>query len=107
DQNEQTGLYGATGAMRVWSQMFSRLPTAPLRVDGKGLEWASVVATHSTDADCAGARRFAFAEGYAPPWQPCYREPPPVEEGGGWREWFGFGRARDPATEPQPAGSNP
>ena len=107
DQNEQTGLYGATGAMRVWSEMFSRLPSAPLRVGGKGLEWASVVDTYSTDADCAGARRFAFAEGYAPPWQSCHPEPPPTEESGGWREWFGIGRARDPATEPPPSGSNP
>jgi membrane peptidoglycan carboxypeptidase len=30
DQNEQTGLYGATGAMRVWSGLFSRLPSAPI-----------------------------------------------------------------------------
>ncbi|TGR94311.1 penicillin-binding protein 1B, partial [Mesorhizobium sp. M1C.F.Ca.ET.188.01.1.1] len=32
DQNEQAGLYGATGAMRVWSGIFQRLPSAPLRV---------------------------------------------------------------------------
>src|SRR5690606_5764415 len=37
DQNEQTGLYGATGAMRVWSAMFSRLPSAALKVGGQGL----------------------------------------------------------------------
>ncbi|MBJ6985368.1 penicillin-binding protein 1B [Luteimonas sp. MC1750] len=104
DRNEQTGLYGATGAMRVWSATFARLPSAPLRVDAKGLEWTWVVAGHSTDAGCAGARRFAFAEGFAPPWQPCVIAPPPAEDasGGGWREWFGFGSGRDPATEPPP-----
>ena len=102
DRNEQTGLYGATGAMRVWSAMFSKLPTAPLRVGGTGLEWSWVVGTASTDADCEGARRFAFAEGQSPAWEPCVREPPPEESSGGWREWFGFGR-RDPATEPQPS----
>ena len=102
DRNEQTGLYGATGAMRVWSAMFGRLPSAPLRVQGKGLEWAWVVDGHSTDADCEGARRFAFAEGFAPPWQPCVIEPPPEESSGGWREWFGFGRSRDADGETQP-----
>ncbi|MEN1960883.1 penicillin-binding protein 1B [Luteimonas sp. MJ246] len=104
DQNEQTGLYGATGAMRVWSAMFKQLPTAPLRVGGKGLEWSWVVAGNSTDAGCPGARRYAFAEGFAPPWQPCVREPPPEEQSsGGWRDWFGIGRGDDPATAPQPA----
>ncbi|MET0549260.1 MAG: penicillin-binding protein 1B, partial [Xanthomonas sp.] len=39
DQNEQTGLYGGTGAMRVWSGLFARLPTAPLKVSDKGLDW--------------------------------------------------------------------
>ena len=108
DQNEQTGLYGATGAMRVWSATFARLPSAPLKVDPKGLEWAWVVGANSTDADCEGARRFAFAQGFAPPWQPCVIAPPPVEEsGGGWREWFGFGRGRDPATEPPPPPPQP
>ncbi len=108
DKNEQTGLYGATGAMRVWSATFARLPSAPLRVQAKGLEWSWVVGNHSTDADCAGARRFAFAEGFAPPWQPCVVAPPPEEESsGGWREWFGFGRGRDPATGPQPATDEP
>src|SRR5690606_10506049 len=104
DQNEQTGLYGATGAMRVWSAMFKQLPTAPLRVGGKGLEWSWVVAGNSTDAGCPGARRYAFAEGFAPPWQPCVREPPPEEQSsGGWRDWFGIGRGDEPATAPQPA----
>ena len=31
DENEPTGLYGATGAMRVWSALFTKLPTAPLQ----------------------------------------------------------------------------
>ena len=43
DQNETTGLYGATGAMRVWSGMFARLPSAPLKVGDKGLDWQWVV----------------------------------------------------------------
>src|SRR5690606_2658172 len=99
DRNEQTGLYGATGAMRVWSALFKRLPSASLRVAGQGREWGWVVGSHATDADCEGARRFAFTSGFAPPWQPCVREVPVEEESssGGWREWFGFGRSRDSA----------
>ena len=36
DQNEPTGLYGATGAMRVWSALFTKLPSAPLNVGSAG-----------------------------------------------------------------------
>ncbi len=105
DRNEMTGLYGATGAMRVWSGLFGRLPTAPLDVGDRGLDWQWVVRNNSTDAGCPGARRFPFVQGFAPPYQPCvlqevdpYREQ--ESDGGGWREWFGFGdrASQDPAT---------
>ncbi|MDI9238896.1 penicillin-binding protein 1B [Lysobacter sp. LF1] len=92
DQNKETGLYGATGAMRVWSAIFSRLPTAPLEVGSKGIDWQWTIASNTTDADCAGARRFAFVAGFAPPYAPCPAPEPVAEEGGGWREWFGFGK---------------
>jgi penicillin-binding protein 1B len=71
DQNAPTGLYGATGAMRVWSGLFSRLPTAPLQVGGKGIDWQWVIDSHTTDAGCPGARRIGFVAGFAPPYQPC------------------------------------
>ncbi|RBF28723.1 penicillin-binding protein 1B, partial [Xanthomonas oryzae pv. oryzae] len=45
DQNAETGLYGATGAMRVWSSIFARLPSAPLKVSGRGLDWQWVDAS--------------------------------------------------------------
>ncbi|MCW5581406.1 MAG: penicillin-binding protein 1B [Luteimonas sp.] len=103
DQNEQTGLYGATGAMRVWSGIFTRLPSAPLRVGDKGLDWQWVLQSNTTDAECPGARRFAFVAGFAPPYQACSYGTPeafgePQAQSRGWREWFGFGR-----REPQPA----
>ncbi len=104
DQNKETGLYGATGAMRVWSGIFSRLPSTPLQVGSKGIDWQWVARTNSTDAGCPGARRFAFVAGFAPPYTPCVAAPPPQEESGGWRDWFGWGNdeaPRDPATEPQ------
>ena len=109
DQNKETGLYGATGAMRVWSGIFSRLPSKPLEVGSKGIDWRWVNASSSTDAGCPGARRFAFVAGFAPPHTPCLSAPPQEQEqDGGWRDWFGWGEddaPRDPATqtEPQPA----
>jgi penicillin-binding protein 1B len=121
DQNQATGLYGATGGMRVWSNLFARLPSAPLEVDNKGIEWAWVWQSYTTDPGCPGARRFPFAKGYVPAHQPCaYLQPPPnpwgedgyaepgeegAEESGerrrSWRDWFGFGRRDDDAQERQ------
>jgi len=108
DQNRPTGLYGATGAMRVWSGLFARLPSVPLRVPDKGLDWQWVAQSNATDAGCPGARRFAFVDGFAPAFQSCvYADPDPYyenqqraeEQGGGWREFFGFGD-RDAPLDP-------
>ena len=113
DQNEQTGLYGATGAMRVWSAIFARLPSAALQVGDDGLDWQWVIGSNTTDASCAGARRFPFVAGFAPAYRPCpapqpqYVEPSEEQgEGGGWREFFGF-RDRDRAARPEPDDSDP
>jgi penicillin-binding protein 1B len=115
DQNKPTGLYGATGAMRVWSSIFSHLPSAPLEVVPKGIDWEWIQGSHATDAGCPGARRFAFVAGFAPAYQSCYYvQPDPwyqqqeeededEGEGGGWRSWFGWGDRDDPAKrEPPP-----
>jgi penicillin-binding protein 1B len=117
DQNEPTGLYGATGAMRVWSGIFSRLPSAPLKVGSKGLDWQWVQGGSSTDPGCPDARQFAFVAGFAPPYQACTYADPYYQQqegedaddddsGGGWRSWFGWGDRQDPAKReppPQPA----
>ncbi|MCW4456205.1 penicillin-binding protein 1B [Flavobacterium sp. MXW15] len=115
DKNEQTGLYGATGAMRVWSGIFKHLPSSPLKVSGKGLDWQWVdgSGTATTDEGCPGARRFPFVVGYAPAYASC--APPQAlpeeggESGGGWRSWFGLDRKREaPADEPStPASAEP
>jgi penicillin-binding protein 1B len=128
DQNQPTGLYGATGAMKVWSGIFSRLPSAPLKVADKGLDWQWVVDSNSTDAACPDARRFAFVAGFAPPYRPCVYAAPganPDEQpgeapdaqsqgpqAGGWRNWFGLGRRagadqQQPAQPAQPAPPSP
>jgi len=109
DQNEQAGLYGATGSMRVWSGIFQRLPSAPLKVSNKGLDWQYVEAsgTATTDEACPGARRFPFVVGYTPAYVPCAAPSAVPEgeggeqsEGGGWRSWFGLEKKPEPAPEP-------
>ncbi|GAB2501773.1 penicillin-binding protein 1B [Lysobacter humi (ex Lee et al. 2017)] len=120
DANKATGLYGATGGMRVWSSLFARLPTSPLVVPDEGLDWRWMLGSDSTEAGCPGAERFPFARGYAPPQVPCPYSAPaapvdggdvPAEEapagesesgGGFWRNLFGGG---DPAkaAPPEPA----
>ena len=83
DENKQTGLYGATGGMRVWSDIFARLPSAPLQLDDEGIDWRPVDGRYSTDPGCPGSRRFPFVAGYAPPYRPCvYAPPAPVDEYG-------------------------
>ncbi|MCC7096240.1 MAG: penicillin-binding protein 1B [Thermomonas sp.] len=77
DQNRATGLYGATGGMRVWSEIFSRLPSAPLRLSNAGMDWRWVLDGQATDPDCPGARRYPFVVGHAPSYQPCQYPPPP------------------------------
>ncbi|MFZ5635658.1 MAG: penicillin-binding protein 1B [Pseudomonadota bacterium] len=99
DQNAPTGLYGATGAMRVWSGLFSRLPSAPLRLGGQGVDWQWVVDSHSTDPGCPGARRIGFVAGFVPPYQPCLLAEPEAVDGaegdegepGFWSRFFGIG----------------
>ena len=86
DQNEPTGLYGGTGAMRVWSALFKQLPSAPLDVGMSGLEWGWVDAAEfaTTEEDCEGARRYAFVGGYLPPEHvSCVKR--------SWLDWFRFG----------------
>jgi len=104
DQNKETGLYGATGAMRVWSSIFARLPSAPLQVGDEGIDWQWVINSNTTDASCAGARRFAFVKGFALPYAPCpMAEPAPEEEERrSWRDWFGLGDDDEDETQPAP-----
>ena len=86
DQNEPTGLYGATGAMRVWSALFTKLPSAPLNVGSAGLEygWVDAATFATTEENCEGARRYAFVAGFLPP-----EHVSCVDRS--WLDWFRFG----------------
>lgn len=68
DRNEATGLYGATGAMRVWQGLFTTLPSAPLQPGEQGIEWAYVAQGQyaTTESECTGARRYPFVAGFLP-----------------------------------------
>jgi len=68
DRNEATGLYGATGAMRVWQGLFNTLPSAALAPGEQGIEWAYVAQGEfaTTEAECVGARRYPFVAGFLP-----------------------------------------
>ena len=100
DKNQPTGLYGATGAMRVWSGLFTKLPTEPLRVTGQGIEWAWLdgAAYATTEADCPGARRAAFVSGYLPTEHKTCQQ-------SSWLDWFHLGGDGEQPPEP-PAQEN-
>ncbi len=102
DKNETTGLYGATGAMRVWSRLFQKIPSKPLRISGDGLEWAYLDSSRfaTTDDYCAGARRAVFVAGYLPSeYISCGEKP--VPESSSWLDWFTGGDSATPkAPEP-------
>jgi len=69
DDNKQTGLWGATGALRVWMSIFQKLPTQPLSPSpGSGVEfaWIDPQSGQGTQPDCPGARQYPFIAGYAP-----------------------------------------
>ena len=102
DKNESTGLYGATGAMRVWSRLFQKIPSKPLRISGDGLEWAYLDSSRfaTTDDYCAGARRAVFVAGYLPSeYISCGEKP--VPESSSWLDWFTGGDSATPKV-PEP-----
>ncbi|MGH8151586.1 MAG: penicillin-binding protein 1B [Rhodanobacteraceae bacterium] len=76
DDNKQTHLWGASGALRVWMNLFDKLPTTPLTTapgDGIQYAWIDPASGQGTLANCDGAQQFPFVDGYAPPVQDhCY-----------------------------------
>ncbi|HEY8009378.1 MAG TPA: penicillin-binding protein 1B, partial [Rudaea sp.] len=68
DDNKQTGLYGATGALQVWTALMRKLPSAPLSVPQDGLDqvYVNPQSGAQTDAQCPGARSLPFMAGFAP-----------------------------------------
>ncbi len=68
DDNKPTTLYGSTGALKVWIELFKRLPGRTLVVSDEGLEyaWIDAASGKRSDPACSGARELPFIAGYAP-----------------------------------------
>ena len=66
DDNKPSGLFGATGSLRAWQELFRKLPTKPLpAAPGSGLEMATIDPSNGkrTDAQCEGARTVPVVAG--------------------------------------------
>jgi len=84
DDNRPTGLFGSTGALKVWIDLFRRLPAQALLPPEDGIErvWINPENGRRSDAVCTGARELPFIAGYAP----SEREGCAMDR---IREWFG------------------
>jgi penicillin-binding protein 1B len=66
DDNKSTGLFGATGALRAWRDLFAKLPTQPLSAapgDGLEMAWINPADGKRTESQCTGARQFPVVAG--------------------------------------------
>ncbi|RCS31330.1 penicillin-binding protein 1B [Rhodanobacter denitrificans] len=66
DDNKPTTLFGATGGLRAWRDLFAKLPTTPLSVaPGEGLEmaWINPSSGKRTESQCAGAQQVPVIQG--------------------------------------------
>lgn len=69
DDNSQTGLYGASGAMRVWADLIGRLPAVPLTLaQPPGIHWVQAPnGPWLPAAQCPGGFGLPILDGGAPP----------------------------------------
>ncbi|TBR37113.1 MULTISPECIES: penicillin-binding protein 1B [Dyella] len=98
DDNKPSGLYGATGSLRAWQELFRKLPTRALPAEpGQGLEMAWIADGKRTDPQCGNARQLPVIAGTLPQ----------STEGCFWQRvqsWFGGGENTE---APAPANPEP
>lgn len=66
DDNKPSHLFGATGALRAWQELFRKLPSEPLSaVPGDGLEmaWINPSDGKRSDPQCSGAKQVPVIAG--------------------------------------------
>jgi penicillin-binding protein 1B len=66
DDNKPSHLFGATGALRAWQELFRKLPTQPLSAaPGEGLEmaWINPADGKRSDPQCEGAKQVPVIAG--------------------------------------------
>ena len=69
DDNKPTTLFGASGALRAWRDLFAKLPTEPLSpAPGQGLQmaWINPADGKPTDPQCEGAKQVPVVAGSLP-----------------------------------------
>ncbi|GAA0258108.1 penicillin-binding protein 1B [Rhodanobacter caeni] len=69
DDNKPAGLFGATGGLRAWRELFAKLPTRPLSsAPGSGLEmaWINPATGRRTEPQCNGAQQVPVVAGSLP-----------------------------------------
>ena len=81
DDNQAMGLTGTSGAMQVWGDLFSRIPSRSLEPQPpEGVEWLWIDAATGlrSEQGCPGALPLPFIAGSAPEaFAPCARAPVP------------------------------
>lgn len=103
DDNKPTTLFGASGGLRAWRDLFARLPTRPLSAaPGEGLEMAWVDPTNGkrTESQCEGAQQVPVVAGSLPAdTEGCFWQ--------GIQSLFGGGDQPPAAGSVQPADGTP
>ena len=86
DDNKPAHLFGATGALRIWRNLFAKLPTRPLSAapgEGLTMAWINPADGKPTEPQCAGAQQVPVVAGSLPG----------EVEGCFWQSLFGAGPA--------------
>ena len=103
DDNKPTVLFGATGALRAWRELFAKLPTKPLSTTpapGLELAWINPADGKPTQPSCQGARQFEVVSGSLPAdTEGCFWQ--------GVKSLFGGGEQPAAAGSAQPNAPNP
>ena len=101
DDNKPAHLFGATGALRIWRNLFAKLPTQPLSPapgDGLQMAWVNPADGKPTEPQCSGAKQVPVVSGSLSG----------DVEGCFWQSLFGGGNpAAPPAAGATGAGAAP
>jgi penicillin-binding protein 1B len=66
DDNKPSHLWGSTGALRAWQELFRKLPTVPLSAapgDGLEMAWINPADGRRSDPACSGAKQVPVIAG--------------------------------------------
>ncbi|GAA6151843.1 penicillin-binding protein 1B [Pseudoteredinibacter isoporae] len=91
DDNGTTPLTGSSGALRVWSDLFSKIPTQSLVAQpplGVEYHWIDVASGKLSQAECPGAIELPFIAGQQPLEQ-LYCQPRQPQRRSWWERLFG------------------